>query len=178
MEKQFWGKVIVESAFGFFYFEKKGKVQRLLHRLKYKKHPEIGEKLGALYAAELMASKKIDSIDCIIAIPLHRKKMKIRGYNQALCFANGIADIIQKPVLKKSLYRVKNTATQTKKSRFERYKNVSMVFKIRHPNDFINKHILLVDDVMTTGSTLAACIRLFNKIEGCKVSVATIAYAE
>lgn len=178
MEKQFWGKVLIEDAFGFFYFQKSGKVQRLLHRLKYKKHPEIGIKLGSLYAAELLASDKLKNIDSIIAIPLHKKKMKIRGYNQSLCFAIGLSQQLNIPVLKQSLVRVKNNATQTRKSRFERFQNVATVFTVRKPNQFINKHILLVDDVMTTGSTLAACIQLFNKIKGCKVSVATIAYAE
>ena len=178
MEKQFWGKVLVENVAAFFYFEKKGKVQRLMHQLKYQKHPEIGERVGSLYAAELLSDKKFNSLDYIIAIPLHKKKMKIRGYNQSLCFANGLAMQFKIPVLKNRLIRTKNNATQTRKSRFERYKNVAMVFKIKNPSGFINKHVLLVDDVMTTGSTLTACIQLFNQIEGCKISVLTIAYAE
>lgn len=178
MEKQFWGKVMVEAAFAFFYFQKRGRIQRLLHTLKYKKNPEIGEKLGSLYAAELMAENKLHSIDYIIAIPLHKKKMKVRGYNQSLCFAEGISKQLNKPILRNCLRRVKNNATQTKKSRFERFKNVATVFKVRKASELKNKHLLLVDDVMTTGSTLAACVQLFNKIEGCKVTIATIAYAE
>jgi len=178
MEKQFWGNAIVEDVSAFFYFQKKGKVQRLMHELKYKKHPEIGERIGSLYAAELLVESKFIAIDYIIAIPLHKKKMKVRGYNQSLCFANGLSQQFNSIVIKNCLLRVKNSATQTRKSRFERFKNVASVFKIKSPHIFVDKHVLLVDDVMTTGSTLAVCIQLFNKIQGCKVSVLTIAYAE
>jgi ComF family protein len=176
--KQFWGKVRLEGATALFHFHKGEKVQTLMHRLKYNNRPEIGNKLGAVCATEIMKSDPFNQIDYIIPIPLHKKKQKIRGYNQAYCFAQGMSDIYGKEVLKDGLRRVKFTDTQTRKNRFDRHKNVKMVFRVSKPDRFIGKKVMIVDDVLTTGSTLAACIQLFNNIEGTKVVVATIAYAE
>ncbi len=176
--KQFWGKVQLEGATALFHFHKGEKVQTLMHRLKYNNRPEIGNKLGAVCAREIIKSNPYATVDFIIPIPLHKKKQKIRGYNQAYCFAKGMADIYGKVVLKDGLQRVKFTDTQTRKNRFDRHKNVKTVFRVSKPHLFIGKRVLIVDDVLTTGSTLASCIQLFNKIEGAKVMVAAIAYAE
>lgn len=176
--KQFWGKVKLEGATSLFHFHKGEKVQTLMHRLKYNNRPEIGNKLGAVCAREIIKHHPYTDVDFIIPIPLHKKKQKIRGYNQAYCFAQGLADIYGKEVVKDGLRRVKFTDTQTRKNRFDRHKNVKTVFRVSKPDRFIGKKVMIVDDVLTTGSTLAACIQLFNVIEGTKVMVATIAYAE
>ena len=176
--KQFWGKVKLEGATALYHFHKGEKVQTLMHRLKYNNRPEIGNKLGAVCATEIIPSAPFNDVDYIIPIPLHKKKQKIRGYNQAYCFAQGLADVYGVEVLKDGLKRIKFTDTQTRKNRFDRHKNVKMVFSVTKANRFIGKRVLIVDDVLTTGSTLAACIQLFNEIDGVKVMVATIAYAE
>jgi len=174
--KMFWGRVNLFSGASFFYFQKAGRVQHLIHQLKYKGQQAVGEYIGEIYGAELNQSMYFNTIDYIVPVPLHQKKLKKRGYNQSECFANGLSKSMNIPIAS-DLQRNFYTETQTKKTRFERWKNVGSVFEVKDKTKFINKHILIVDDVITTGSTIESCALHFSEIEGIKISVATIAYA-
>ena len=173
----FWGRVQVEYAASFLYFNKGSKVQRMIHQLKYKGRQDIGRYLGHQYGCELAETASYKQPELIIPVPLHQKKEKQRGYNQSELFALGLSEVMKIPVGKKLLVREKATATQTRKARFERFRNVNAVFKIPNPEALNGKHVLLVDDVITTGATLEACALLLTAIPGCKVSVASIAVA-
>jgi ComF family protein len=176
--QQFWGRVKLEAAFALFYFVKGGKVQNLVHALKYKGNKEVGILLGEMAGSRLAKNELFKTVDLVIPVPLHKKRLKQRGYNQAQCFAEGIARQLNATVETGNLVRPTATETQTHKSRFERFNNMQEVFVIKNPESLAGKHILLVDDVVTTGSTLEACGNQLLKIEGVKLSVATIAYAE
>jgi ComF family protein len=173
----FWGKVTLTSATAYLYFNKGSKVQHLIHQLKYKGRKDIGIWLGKQYGNELKISSYFNAVQLIIPIPLHDKRLKQRGYNQSEQFAIGLGTSMSIPVISDALYRKKETATQTKKSRFSRWQNVADVFDVRNSAGLEMKHILLVDDVITTGATLESCIRTLSSIKGIRISVATIAVA-
>ena len=176
--RQFWGKVNLEAAYALYYFAKGGKVQNLMHHFKYKGMQQIGVLLGNIAGAQLVKNDIFKTVDVIIPVPLHKKRLKQRGYNQSTCFADGLAQKLNAVVDESSLIRPRATETQTHKSRFSRFENMQEVFAVINPEKLINKHVLLVDDVITTGSTLEACAVQLLKIEGLKLSIATIAYAE
>jgi len=177
VEKRFWGKVSIEHASSFFFFTKGSPFQKLLHELKYRNNKNIGVLMGQYAASELINSSILSDIDYIIPLPLHPKKLRKRGYNQSEMISEGISKLLNKPVNNELLIRTKETSTQTKKSVFERYENTIETFDVIDKNALQNKHILLVDDVLTTGSTLEAAIVALNKCEGIKVSVFTLAVA-
>ncbi len=173
----FWGRTKVELAVSFFRFEKGSKYQKLLHLLKYKGDKRMGIFLGQLLGAELLGSE-FEQCDYILPVPLHPKKQKKRGFNQSEIIANGVSAVMGIPVETDFLYRDSDTDTQTRKSRFERFQNMENVFKINSLNiDIENCSVLLIDDVITTGSTLEACVETLLKQEGIKVYVATVACA-
>ena len=176
--RQFWGKVNVQAAYALYYFTKGGKVQNLVHHLKYKGMQQIGHAVGNIAGAQLVKNEIFYTADVIIPVPLHKKRLKQRGYNQSTCFADGLAQKLNAVVDDTSLIRIRATETQTKKGRFTRFENMQEVFTVIDPEKLRNKHILLVDDIVTTGSTLEACAVELLKIEGIKLSIATIAYAE
>lgn len=178
IEKQFWGKVQIEGATAYYHFHKGEKVQTLMHRFKYENRPDIGVRIGQLCATELKNFHPYNDVELILPIPLHKRKLRTRGYNQAAAFAEGLSSSFEIPFFPNAIGRTKFTSTQTKKSRIERYTNVKSVFKIKNPQKLMNKHILLVDDVVTTGSTLATCVEELKQIEGVKVSLLAIAFAE
>lgn len=178
LSKLFWGRTSIETATSYFYFSNDSKVQRLIHQLKYKGQKELGIYLGEQYGRELKQSPLFMHVDKIIPVPLHAKKLKKRGYNQAEYFAQGLSNSMNIPVLKHTLRRVKESGTQTKKTRYERWENVENIFRLVQPTALIGKHILLVDDVITTGSTIEACASKLLEIEGLKISMASIAFAE
>jgi len=174
VNKVFWGRVDVEMASSFYLFSKKSKVQNLLHNLKYKGVKEVGSVLGELFGFELNSSKFYKEIDFIVPVPLHKSKLKKRGYNQSEWIAIGLSKSMKVPVNIDSLYRKADSETQTKKSRYKRWENVGEIFGLAN-NDLEGKRILLVDDVVTTGATIEACAQLLIQ-QNCKVLVATIAY--
>jgi ComF family protein len=176
--RQFWGKINLQAAYALYYFTKGGKVQNLVHHLKYKGMPQIGHAVGAIAGAQLVKNNIFFSADVIIPVPLHKKRLKRRGYNQSTAFAEGLAKRLNVTVDDTSLVRTRATETQTRKGRFLRFENMQEVFQVANPEKLIGKHILLVDDIVTTGSTLEACAAVLLKIEGVKLSIATIAYAE
>ncbi len=165
-----------EYASSFFYFEKGSKFQSVIHKLKYHNQPLVGIEMGKLFASEIVAGK-FSNIDIIIPVPLHPKKMKIRGYNQSEMLANGFSEIFCKEVDTKSVIRTIFTDTQTRKSKEERKKNVSSVFKVVNPENLKNKHILLIDDVITTGATLISLAETILRVENTKFSIVTLAAA-
>lgn len=175
--KHFWGKVKVEAAAACFLFTKGEKVQHLIHLLKYRNRKDIGVFIGMLYGYDLKKSKIFSSVDVIIPVPLHPKKLRKRGYNQSACFAEGLSQSLKVTMDLTSLCRTMETQTQTRKHRFERFENVNRVFSVAKPENIRGKHVLLVDDVVTTGSTLVACAEALLEEPGTRVSIATIAYA-
>jgi len=175
--KKFWGKVPVKAATAFYHFAKGSKVQHLIHELKYKKHPEVGVKIGKLMGNELVESEWFTDLDLIVPVPLHPDKERTRGYNQSAAFAAGLALTLGIAAAPQLLQRTKYTSTQTRKQRFERFENVDRVFTIKSVSELRNKNILLVDDVITTGSTLTACAETLLEIPGTTVSIAAIAHS-
>lgn len=176
--RQLWGRLPCNAVMSLLYFGKGSRTQNIIHSLKYKGRHDLGIKLGNMIAEKLLMNPVYSDIDQIIPVPLHRSKTLKRGYNQSLCVAEGISAVLQIPVNVSSLLRSKRTGTQTKKSRYNRFENMQQVFSIVNSEAIHGKHILLVDDVMTTGATLEACgMALFEgKIN--KLSIATIAFSK
>jgi len=177
IEKRFWGKVPIQRGTAFFFFQKGSPYQKILHSLKYRGNQEVGELLGKYAAEELLDSADFSTFDVIIPVPLHPKKHKTRGYNQSECIGKGLSKILERPIDTTSLIRIRENTTQTKKSVFERYENTEGIFILQNQNNLTGKHVLLIDDVLTTGSTLEACVRVLIEIEGIKVSIFTLAVA-
>lgn len=173
----FYGRVKIEFATSFFYFSKGSKYQSLLHNLKYKGMKELGTEIGKQFGIDLLQSEDFSSVDVICPVPLHPQKEKKRGYNQSWWIASGIATQMQKPMSADNLKRVTATETQTRKTRFERWQNVEGIFELNDPEAFSGKHILLVDDVVTTGSTIEACAQAILSKTDARVSIATLATA-
>jgi len=178
VSRVFWGRVDIHAASSFLFFSKGGKTQNLIHSLKYKGHQDTGIYLGKLFGLDLKKSDLFADVDIVVPVPLHPKKQYKRGFNQSECIANGIGEAMKIPVVVDKLIRQIHTSTQTKKSRDSRWDNVKGVFGLVEPDVFENKHILLVDDVLTTGATLESCAQSLLEIPGTRVSVATLAYAQ
>ncbi|NEM96377.1 ComF family protein [Pontibacter sp. BT327] len=177
LQRRFWGKVPVRFAFSYFTFQNKGSVQRLLHQLKYKGAKELGVHLGQRYGSILQDHHYHEQFDLIVPVPLHKQKQRKRGYNQSAHFALGLAAAMEVPTVSNILVRTINTSTQTRKDRLNRWQNVEQVFEVKKPETIAGKHVLIVDDVLTTGATLEACaVALFNA-GASEVSVVTIAAA-
>jgi ComF family protein len=173
--KLFWGRANIHSASSLYLFNKGSKVQHLIHQLKYRGKKEIGISLGKYYGRELKNAPLFSSANIVIPVPLHKKKLKKRGYNQSDTFAQGLSESLEIENGTSAVVRTHASQTQTKKSRFDRWKNVEEIFRVTDPARLEGKHILLVDDVVTTGSTLEACANRILEIPNTKVSVATIA---
>lgn len=179
LEKKFLGLLPLLHCLAFLKFQKGGITQRLLHALKYQNQPDVGEILGRLFAEELKFNGLTTRFDYILPIPLHSSKLKKRGYNQAMAIARGMAEGLESEANDQILIRARATETQTKKGKLERILNVGEVFALdpEHKNLLHGKQILLVDDVITTGSTMEACARLLIREPVAGLSVATLAIA-
>ena len=176
-KKVLYGRAEIENGTPLFRFEKKGLVQQLVHGLKYRGYETIGYSLGNWLGAELTALDHYKSVDVVIPVPLHKKKLKKRGYNQVTKFGQQIAKALEADYLDDVLLKVTNTQSQTIKNRLTRWNNTDELFALKNPEPIENKHILLVDDIITTGATLEACIAALNHAKNIKISVATIAIA-
>lgn len=174
----FYGKIPIKFGFSLLIYRRDGMVRNLIHELKYKGDESIGEWLGDWTGMLLKNTPEFATIDFIIPVPLHYKKMKSRGYNQVSKFAKQLGKHLKIPVMDQELKRISATKTQTFKARFERFSNVNTKFALDSSETFENKHILLVDDVITTGATLEACANLFSAINQCTVSIVSMAYTE
>lgn len=178
VEKMFWGKIPLERATSFFFYRKGSDFRQILHQLKYGGQKGIGAIMGRYMAAELLESGFFEGVDVILPVPLHKKKQQIRGYNQSEWIARGIAAVTGISIDTESVMRRKNTETQTRKSFLERWENVEGIFELNHAESLIGKHILIVDDVLTTGATTVECASCLTDIEGIRISILTLAMAE
>ncbi|MGE5943904.1 MAG: ComF family protein [Flavobacteriales bacterium] len=173
--KIFYGRAQVEHGTALFRFEKKGLVQQLIHGLKYKGYEQISPFLGDWLGGELKTVDNYKDIDMVIPVPLHKKKLKTRGYNQVAGFGKQIAESLNAEYRDDVLLKITNTASQTTKSRFTRWNKTDELFTIENTSAIENKHILLVDDIITTGATLEACITILSQSKNIKISVACMA---
>ena len=177
LTKRLLGKAAIDAGAAYLSFAKSSLVQVMIHKLKYKEDYRVGIYLGQDFGQQLKQSSLYRDIDVVVPMPLHRKKQRSRGYNQTDYIARGIAETMSLPINNTDFRRVVDTDTQTKKSRMERYENVEHVFVCAKPAAFAGKHILLVDDVLTTGATMASAVRTLQESAGCRVSVAVLALA-
>ena len=175
--RRFRGKLSVRHALSYLRFVQHGRVQQLLHQLKYQGQQQVGVALGELYGAELAGADFTTQFDVIVPVPLHPRKLARRGYNQAATFAEGLATGLTLPWRAEALRRTEHTASQTRKSRVQRWQNVATVFETAEPAEIRNRRVLLVDDVLTTGATLEACGVVLLAGGAAEVSIATIACA-
>lgn len=177
IEKLFWGRVNIERATSFIQFQKGGIFQKMVHTIKYNDNYNAGVVMGRIFASEIYSSNFFDGIDIIVPVPLHPKKERKRGYNQSHAIAEGMSQIIKIPIDNSSLCRKTYTDSQTHKSRWDRWINVESRFALSEKQNFEGKHILLVDDVITTGATIEACASVISTITNVKISLATLGCA-
>lgn len=177
VERIFWGRMALTYAMAQYYFTKESLIQHLMHQVKYRRNKELGFYLGKLMGYELAASPRFSHIDVLVPLPLFPAKERKRGFNQAAVLCEGIAEVLQKPVLKNSVTRKTYTDSQTKKSRVERWQNIEGRFELVNAAAIEGKHVLLVDDVITTGATLEACGREIMKAQNVQLSIATLCFS-
>ncbi len=174
----FWGRVAIENAASWYLYRKGSRYQKIIYAIKYKGMKELGRETGLRYGEELATSPRFQTVDLVVPVPLHPKKERKRGFNQSAWIARGIAASLQIPVSENILIRSIHTPTQTRKNRYERWMNMEGIFRVTEKRSLDNRHILLIDDVVTTGATLEACAIELLKIPGVRLSIATLAYAD
>ena len=168
----------VNIAYSFLTFSKKGMVQKLLHHLKYEGNQAIGVSLGNWFGKELTEQTDIAGHDVIIPVPLHKSKLRTRGYNQSDCLAQGLSESLKIDWDPDAIRRVKKTLTQTKMGKVERWQNVSNIFQVINSEKILDKQVLVVDDVITTGATLNACVRAIEGAGASSIGVLVLAKAD
>jgi ComF family protein len=173
----FWGRCMIEKATAFSFYNKGSRIRNLIHSLKYKGIQEVGFELGRIYGNTLKSNGFTTGIDLIIPVPLHPSKRRKRGFNQSDLISAGLSEATGIPMDTDSLIRISVSDTQTKRSRYERWTNVEGIFRITEPENLTGRHILLIDDVITTGSTIESCTNELLTVEGVRVSVVALAYA-
>ena len=176
--KKFSGKIPTEFVSSMLYYHKKGITQQLIHNLKYNRQQKIGTLLGNWYAEDLKNNPILQTVDYIIPVPLHRKRLKERGYNQITTFCNALSENLNIAVKDNLLFRNQYTVTQSKKNLINRSILPENTFEVRFDDQYHHKHFLLIDDVLTTGATLENCGRAVLQIPGAKISIVTIAFSE
>lgn len=176
LKQRFYGRISIEEAYAFLLFKNKGLTQNLLHSLKYNGNQELGTELGLLFGKRCKELDFFKTVDIIIPIPLHKSKLRFRGFNQSALIAQGLATSLGVALDAKSVIRKIKTTTQTKKTRMERWENVDQTFGITTLS-LKEKHVLLVDDVITTGATLESCGQTILKAGATKISIACLALA-
>lgn len=178
MTRLFWGRIPIERAAALFYFEPRSEVSRIIYSFKYRHHPENAEHMGRLAAKEMLIDSFFSDIDVIIPVPLTRKRQRKRGYNQSLEIARGISYVTGIPIDHKSIVRTKFTQSQTQMSRWQRIENVEKAFSLTKPYALRGKHILLVDDVVTSGSTITACASAICRNCDVRISVLSLGFTK
>jgi ComF family protein len=174
-EKLFYGRVLIEQATALFYFQKNGKIQKLIHQLKYNGQQQIGSFFGSWLAKEMITSNRFKNIDCIVSVPLHKSRFEKRGYNQLTAFGKTLSKELGIPYDEHALKRNTATKTQINMHKHERWDNVFNVFDNNKEDELSGKHVLLIDDIITTGSTIEACCHALKKSEKTSFSVASMA---
>ena len=174
----FYGRIIIHKANTLLFYRKEGITKKLIHELKYKGNEEIGSFFGNWLGEILKQNNEFSDINLIVPVPLHPQKLKQRGYNQVSKFGEKLSYHLNKPFLENVLLRTSTSKTQTFKARFERFNNNDTKFQSNNTSRFKNKHILLIDDVITTGATIESCAKELQKTEGVKISILTMAYTE
>ena len=177
MAKLFWGQIKLEKATALFYYEPHAETAQILYELKYKNHPEIGVVMGRMMAKELMKSGLFEDIDALVPVPLAKKRERERGYNQSLELAKGVSEVTGLPIANLVIRRTKFVGSQTKRGRWERNENVEHVFELVDDN-ISDQHLLLIDDVVTTGATVIACAKEMQKASNVKISVLALGFAK
>ena len=176
VEKIFWGRLPLASATAQYYFSKESLMQHLMHQLKYKGNKDLGRQLGRLIGNDLVQTDRFNHVDALIPLPLFPAKEKRRGYNQATVLCEGMAEVMGSEILKDVIVRNQHTETQTKKGRMERWQNMEGRFELVQPGKIQDKHVLLVDDIITTGATLEACGQELSHANNVKLSIAAYCY--
>ena len=178
MAKLFWHQIPIERATAFFYYQPHSSTANIIYQLKYKNHPEIGEVMGRMVGKELMPSGFFDGIDGIVAVPLTKKRQRQRGYNQSMEIARGISEVTGLPIFDKVVKRVSFKGSQTSLGRWDRNENVEKVFELIDPTAIHGKHLLVIDDIVTTGATCIACAKELIKANNIKISVLSLGFAK
>ena len=176
IEKIFYGRLPMSAGAAAWYFHKNSALQSLLFQLKYKSNEDVGLFIGKQMGALLAASDRFATIDALVPVPLHPQALSKRGFNQAALICEGISQVWHKPVLRSAITRTKHTNTQTKQSRAVRWENMENAFSIKDPTSIAGKHLLLIDDVITTGATIEACGKTLLSVKDVQLSVAAAAY--
>jgi ComF family protein len=176
--KKLWGRVRVEKVASYLYFASGSHVQQIMHSIKYRNRPSAAQFLGRHYGVELVAADVFKDADLIIPVPLHKKRMIQRGYNQSEYFGKGLSESMGIEMHTTIIKRTHHRKSQITRNRYERYENTKGIFTIRQPAAIVDRHIILVDDILTTGATLEACANALLEVKGVKVSIITLAYAK
>lgn len=177
-ERTFYGRIKLEAVTSLLFYRKKGKTQQLIHQLKYKNQQKIGALTALMLAEELKNNPRFNDLDGVIIVPMHPKKERKRGYNQVTVFGKTLAKELKIPFIENILVKTSTTTSQTFKSRLQRFQDFEGKFHLTNITELENKHILLVDDVITTGATIESCAIELFKTKNIKISIATIAYTD
>ena len=178
MAQLFWKLTTVQKAAALFYYHPHSETAQIVYRLKYNNRPDVGEDMGRVMAREMQRSDFFSDIDVLLPVPLSRKRLRQRGYNQSEKLATGISDITHLPIVTKALRRKDFHRSQTSLNRWQRQENVSDTFELIDDSQLRGKHILLIDDVCTTGATLIACANAIKEVEGIRISVLTLGFTK
>jgi len=176
IEKIFWGRMQVTDAASYLYFSKDSLLQHIVHELKYKGNKELGYFIGRKMGEALLQTHRFHDIEALIPLPLFAARERKRGYNQALVLCEGMADVLSLPILKQVIRRAASSETQTNKNRIDRWLNMQGKFELHQPEAIAGKHVLLIDDVITTGATLEACGQAILTAANTRLSIMTMAY--
>jgi ComF family protein len=173
VEKKFWGRLPLVNATAQYYFTKESLMQHLMHQFKYRGNKDLGHQLGRLMGIELLQTHRFSHVDALVALPLFAAKEKKRGYNQSMILCEGMSEIMNRPIFNDVVVRTRATDSQTKKGRLDRWLNMEGKFELINPEKIADKHLLLIDDIITTGATLEACGIELLKAENVQLSIAT-----
>jgi ComF family protein len=178
MAQMFWVLSPVEKAAALFYYHPHAEMAQMVYRLKYNNRPDIGEDMGRVMASELQCSDYFSDIDVLLPVPLTSKRLRQRGYNQSEKLARGVSDVTRLPIVTKALCRKEFHQSQTKLARWQRQENVADTFHLVDDSQLKGRHVLLIDDVCTTGATLIACANALKDVEGIRISALTLGFTK